>query len=360
MQLHDIIARLRGESLTTGLDIGHYSIKLVTIEHKRSGARRVVAADMEPLPEGAIVDNEIRNAGVLTTALNNLLDRAAPGGVRGELVVSVNWTSGILCDRISVRVDKGRNEDEAILQTAMSRSPFDDTDNVLDYEILNRKEDGTVEALVVAAKNNMLNNWASFFSNAGLKPTAIDVDAFAVCNTYFASMGEDAVDQSVAVFNMGEKKAHLSFIRSGVFQTARTVQSGTMDNAIQLVSRHVGLDIDACRLILQGKKKDGFDPDALATAMDYVCEEMSMGVEIALRYFSATDSSGRSTKVLLTGGGASLPGLAKMIGDRLSLDVQVLKPFESVEYDASLFADGNPDALANIYAPALGLAMRRF
>lgn len=361
MQLHDIKARLLGESQTTGLDVGHHSIKLVSVLHRRSGASRILVADMEPLPEGTLLENEIRDGNALTLALNNLLGRAFPAGMHGDLVVSVNWTSGILCDRISVKIDKNRNEDEVILQSAMSRSPFDDTDNVLDYEILQRREDGSVDALVVAAKNNMLNNWAIFYNNAGLKPTAIDIDAFAVCNTFFASsVGQDP-EQSVAIFNMGEKKAHLSYIRGGVFHTARTVQSGSVENAIHLMSRHMNIDANVCRAIIKGEKKDGFEPSALAAAMDYVCEEMSMGVEIALRYFSAADSSGKPIHILLTGGGASLPGLAKSMSERLSLEVGVLSPFECVEFDPAQLAGGsNLEGLQNIYASALGLAMRRF
>jgi len=363
LQLHDIIARLRGDTVTTGIDVGHYSIKLVTVEHSRSGANKLVAADLEVLPEGVVVDNEIRDSRALSEALSNLLTRAAPGGVRGDLVVSVNWTSGVLCDRVNVKLDKGRNEDEAILQSAMSRSPFDDTDNVLDYEILHRREDSSVEALVVAAKNNMLNNWASFFNIAGLKPVAIDIDAFAACNTYYSSpMSLQDPEQSVVLFNMGEKKAHLSFLRGGVFQTARVVQSGSFDNALQLVSRNLGLDTAACRAILQGKKKDGFDPAMLQGAMEYVCEEVSMGVEIALRYFSAMDASAKQMRVLLTGGGASLPGLAQKMSERLSMPVSLLQPFDSVDYDITLLdgIGGDLAAVQNIFAPALGLALRRF
>ena len=357
LQLHEFIGRLRGETLTTGLDVGHSGIKLVTVEHKRNGKCTVLAAGMEPLPEGAVVDNEIRDQRAVQDALSKLLDRTSMGSVRGDLVVSVNWTAGVLCDRIGVRVDKGRNEDEAILQTAMSRSPFDDTDNVLDYEILSR-QDGSVDALVVAAKNNMLNSWASFFSNAGFHPVAIDIDAFSLCNVYYHNASE--TDGSIAIFNMGEKKSHISFIRDGVFHAARAVQSGTVGGAIQLISRQLGVDSATCIAILQGKKKD-FDQSLLDTSMEYVCEEMSMGVEIALRYFSASDSTGSPVKVWLTGGGATLPGLAKLMSDRLSIDVQLMQPFANVDYDPEVIEGvGSHDSLLNLYAPALGLALRRF
>lgn len=358
MQLNDIIARLKGESLTTSIDVGHYAIKLVTVEHRRNGMLRVVAADSEQVPEGAIVDNEIRDERAVLSALANLLDRSAPGGVRGDLVVSVNWTAGVLCDRVSVKVDKNRSEDETILQAAMSRSPFDDTDNVLDYEILNRRDDGVVDTLVVAAKNNMLNNWASFFSKAGLKPVAIDIDAFAICNVFFKVYEGADPEQPVAIFNMGERKAHISYTRNGMFQAARAVQSGTMDNAMQQISRQISMEPAVCRAILMGKKKD-FDADQFNQALGYVCEEMSMGVEIAMRYFGNSDSANSGPpRIYLTGGGACLPGLAKHMSERLGLEVEVFDPFLGIEIDGG-YLPADP-ASRNTFTPALGLALRRF
>src|SRR5574344_2526415 len=72
----DFIARIRGERQTIGIDIGHYSIKVVRVHHGRGGSRRVVAADLERVPDGAVVDCEIKDPGKLLEALSRVMTRS--------------------------------------------------------------------------------------------------------------------------------------------------------------------------------------------------------------------------------------------------------------------------------------------
>ena len=55
-----LIAKIRGERVTVGIDVGHYSIKYVKVYHNSRGGKVVVDADLEPVPEGAIVNGEIQ------------------------------------------------------------------------------------------------------------------------------------------------------------------------------------------------------------------------------------------------------------------------------------------------------------
>ena len=56
-----LIAKIRGERETVGIDVGHYSIKYVKVYHNSRGGKVVVDADLEPVPEGAIVNGEIQH-----------------------------------------------------------------------------------------------------------------------------------------------------------------------------------------------------------------------------------------------------------------------------------------------------------
>ena len=181
-----LIARIRGERETIGIDVGHYSIKYVKVYHNSRGGRVVVEIDTEPVPEGAIVNGEIqRREGdeaptgpdgkkekdgyeLLSEALSKLMLRH-PRDPNTDLVACVNCgagAGGVLVDRLSVKVPKNGNEAAIILQTAQSRPPFDDQDNVIDYEVESREGD-EVKANVVAAKNALLDSWAQFFTSRG-------------------------------------------------------------------------------------------------------------------------------------------------------------------------------------------------
>jgi Tfp pilus assembly PilM family ATPase len=85
-----------------------------------------------------------------------------------------------------------------------------------------------------------------------------------------------------------------------------------------------------------------------------------MKVDTALRYFSSSDSYKKPSKILVTGGGANIIGLASFLADRLSLDAVQLDPFKSVQVDNNRFLGMDWNAAASTYAVALGLALRRF
>ena len=153
-----LIAKIRGERETVGIDVGHYSIKYVKVYHNSRGGKVVVDADIEPVPDGAIINGEIqRREGeavtgedgkkdkdgyeMLSEAISKLLIRH-PIEDSVDVVASVNCgagAGGVLVDHLSVKVPKNGNEAAIILQTAQSRPPFDDQDNVMDYEVESRE-----------------------------------------------------------------------------------------------------------------------------------------------------------------------------------------------------------------------------
>lgn len=84
-------------------------------------------------------------------------------------------------------------------------------------------------------------------------------------------------------------------------------------------------------------------------------------VEFGIRYFSTAEDSEPLTKILLGGGGACIPGLKAYIAERTGIETDTVNPFRYVECDSKVFGEsGLSLALSNIYAPALGLAMRKF
>lgn len=363
MALDSIIARIRGERQTIGIDIGHYSIKVVRVHHGRGGSRRVVAADMERVPDGAVVDCEIKDPGKLLEAMSKVMTRSFPESENADIVASVNWASGVLADRIGVKVPKNGNEDAIIIQTAQARPPFDDQDNVLDYQVIARAE-GEVKAMIVAAKNAMLNTWSNFFRDAGYHLSAIDVDIFGIVNAYLTTVPDEQAEQTVALFNIGEKKATIAFIMNGVFHSARTLTSGSMDSVVTLLSRHLGIDAAKCHAVFESgslASVEGFSEADVESAMQLAFEEVASAIEFGMRYFSSAESGNKPERILLCGGGASLPGLTAYIKQKTDIETATLNPFKRIASEPGVFGpNGISEALSNIYAPALGLAVRKF
>ncbi|WP_297699253.1 pilus assembly protein PilM [uncultured Fibrobacter sp.] len=377
-----LISKIRGMRETVGIDVGHFSIKYVKVLHGATGNKIVVDADLERVPDGAIVNGEIQvregdaptddkgqrekdGAELLSDALNKLLIRH-PIDDSCDVVASVNCgagAGGVLVDKIAVKVPKNGNEAAIILQTAQSRPPFDDQDNVLDYEVSSREND-ELKVNVVAAKSALLDSWAQFFSRRGVKLAALDVDIFGLLNAYVATVEDSEKDATVAVFNIGEKKMSVAFVQDGTFHSMRAMAGGSLDMVISKTCMNLGIDSDKCHEILSNgdlSVVDGFSEAEVEAALRLAYEDLMAQIDIGIRYFSSSEDSKPLNKILLGGGGAAAPGLKEFIAERSGYETDTINPFRLVPCDSKVFGEsGISVALSNIYAPALGLAMRKF
>lgn len=377
-----LLAKIRGERETVGIDVGHYSIKFVKVFHNSRGGKVVVDADLEPVPEGAIVNGEIQRRDgeaptgedgkkekdgyeLLSEAIAKLMLRH-PIDDSVEVVASVNCgagAGGVLVDRLSVKVPKNGNEAAIILQTAQSRPPFDDQDNVIDFEVESREGD-EVKANVVAAKNGLLDSWAQFFTMKGLRLSAMDVDIFGLVNSYMGTVSNEEAQKTVAIVNIGEKKMSIAFVQKGKFHSMRAMTGGSLDIVVAKLETHLGIDAAKCHEIFEKGDLsivDGFSEADVEETMKVAFEDLMSQIEFGIRYFSSSEDSEDLNKILLGGGGASIPGLKAYIAERTGIETDTINPFRYVECDSKVFGEGGISlALSNIYAPALGLAMRKF
>ena len=377
-----LISKIRGMRETVGIDVGHYSIKYVKVLHGASGNKIVLDADLERVPDGCIVNGEIQvregdaptdqdgkrekdGAELLAEAMAKLLIRH-PIDDSCEIVASVNCgagAGGVLVDRVSVKVPKNGNEAAIILQTAQSRPPFDDQDNVIDYEIYSREGDD-VKVNVVAAKSALLDSWAQFFNRRGLKLSALDVDIFGLLNAYVATVEDSEKDKTVAIFNIGEKKMSVAFVQDGQFHSMRAMAGGSLDMVISKTCMNLGIDSEKCHEILSKgdlSVVDGFSEAEVEAALRLAYEDLMAQIDIGIRYFSSSEDSKPLDKILLGGGGAAAPGLKEFIAEHSGIETDTVNPFRLVPCDSKVFGEGGLSiALSNIYAPALGLAMRKF
>ena len=377
-----LIAKIRGVRETVGIDVGHYSIKYVKVLHGANGNKIVLDADLERVPDGAIVNGEIQvregdaptdndgkrekdGAELLGEALNKLLIRH-PIDDSCDVVASVNCgagAGGVLVDKIAVKVPKNGNEAAIILQTAQSRPPFDDQDNVIDFEVSSR-ENEDVKVNVVAAKSALLDSWAQFFTRKGVRLAALDVDIFGLLNAYVATMEQKDADQTVAIFNVGEKKMSVAFVQDGTFHSMRAMAGGSLDMVVSKTCMNLGIDADKCHEILikdDLSVVDGFSEAEVEAALRLAYEDLMAQIDIGIRYFSSSEDSKPLNKILLGGGGAAIHGLKEFIEERSGIETDTVNPFRLVPCDSKVFGEsGLSIGLSNIYAPALGLAMRKF
>jgi type IV pilus assembly protein PilM len=89
-------------------------------------------------------------------------------------------------------------------------------------------------------------------------------------------------------------------------------------------------------------------------------EELAVGIERAAAFLqSSSRSAGGLSQLYTTGGGARIPGLNRVLADRLRLPVQLANPLERLRVAEGVFDTMNVDEVAPLLMLPVGLALRK-
>lgn len=344
------------EESTVGLDIGNYSLKLAKIRHMKNGGYFLEAVGIQELPPGTIEGSEVKNREALMTSVNTLINKCDPSIV--EVVISMSG-HGIISDRMTFKVESTDNAEELIIWEARQRSPFDVEDITLDYKILKRDlETQEVEAFVVASKNVIMQGYIDMLYDCGLKPIMVDVDAFAVTNTYLLSCGEQAEEGVVALIHIGHDLTSITFLKDGAYHSTRDISNaGAFFNTV--LQRNLGVTTEDASAIIKGRSNKSIDMDVLAQSIDFAAEELSAGIDLAFSYFKSSEKAESIDKIVLSGGGSYVPNIVPFLEKRHNTVVTVANPLAYVQYDPELFGAVNPQAISALLTVAVGLGLRK-
>lgn len=351
----NFLGKIRGYTSTAALDIGNHSLKLVKLRQVKGGYF-LEATGIKELPPGTIEGSEIKKRDVLIEAITTLVNQCDPSIV--EVVFSMSG-HGIISDKFTFKVNPNENAEELILWEAGQRSPFDVDDITLDYKILHRNnETNEIEVLLVAAKNQVMQNYIDLLYEAGLKPVIVDVDAFAI-NNCFALESEGLPPGGVAaLINVGHDLTNVTFIKDGVYHSARDISTAG-DFFNKTLQRNLGLSGDEAALFLKGRSTGSIDKTKLTQSIEYAAEELSSGIDLAFSYFKSSEKNDSIDKIVLSGGGAYIPHIVEFLEKRHSTTVQVSNPLAYVQFDPGLFGGMEPQSISALLTVAIGLALRK-
>lgn len=358
--MKNLLQSLTGMKKTTvGLDLGTYSIKLVRVHHNKNGEDFLEAAGMEELEPGTISQGKIKNTESFIDSVNTLVSRIDPG--IEDVAISVT-NKGTLLDRTTIKVEPGEDPEDTVLMKARQHSPFDADDISLDFRILSRDEDkGEVDVLIVAAKNQVMQKYIDTLYEAGLRPVLVDVESFALNNAYSLESQEETEYESVVLLDIGHESSSVTYIKEGIYQASRDFNTAG-ENFLKVLQRNLGVSPEDAFNLLRGAKEfvsKKVDDTMVKQAVEYAIEDLLEDLKMALSYFKGGGGSSGIEKVVLSGGGAYIPGLPDMLEDGLELPVQLSNPLNYIQYDPELFQDIRTEDVAGFFSVALGLALRR-
>lgn len=344
----------RRSKSTVGLDIGANSIKLVKLDHGKTGYA-VSAIGIRELPPESIVADEIRDREAVIFNIQSLIDQTDPR--IKDVVVSISG-HGVITDKFTIDKKSGPEAEQAILFETEQRAPFDVDDVTLDYHIIKEDEEiNKMDVLLVAARKEYLQMYLELIEDCGLRPVVVDDDAFAIYNAYETNYEIDA-SRVTALVNIGHDVTNITYLVDGLFNATRDVSAGTREIA-NAVQREFRLNPELTAKTIKGEMSESIDQDMLKATIISATEELISGVELAFSYFKSQAKVGTIDWIVLSGGGALVPYLPEFLQSKLNVPLEIANPLRNIDYDPELFQYLQPEKIAPLLSVAVGLAMRK-
>jgi type IV pilus assembly protein PilM len=338
-----------------GLDIGSSSVKMVELDGKMNNLN-LVSLGFENLPADTIIDGQIMELNVVSDVIQSVCSNHQVKA--SNVVTGVSGHSVILKNIVLPPMSREELE-ESIDWHAEEHIPYDLADVSLDYQVTAESQDST-NVLIAACKRERIDNIKQAIQLAGKTPVIIDVDTFALQNCYEVNYNPSD-DDVVTLLNIGASTMNVNIVKGtrSLFTRDITVGGSQFTDVLQ---RSLGLNFQQAEAVKRGVSDavEGIEEKSIEPLMNNVTEIVAMEIQKTFDFFRATTDDNETVvnKILISGGGSKLVGLAQELSLKLELPVEVLNPFRNIKVDNRKF---DPDYLSEIVpemAVAVGLAVR--
>jgi type IV pilus assembly protein PilM len=344
-------------STVVALDIGSSSLAGAEVKDGRA----LVKAAVEPLPEGVVVDGEVTDPAALATHIRRFWREAKFSGRSVRL--------GVANQRVVVRtvdipaLDDAAEQRATIEAAAFEQIPISPDQAILDYQSVDllEGEDGPrMRVVVVAAHREMVDALIGAVRRAGLRPSGIDLEAFALIRAFLPAVDDpEYTGTAQVVCHIGASMTNIVVAVDRVSQFTRLVGLGGVD-LTNAVADQTGLPApeaealkSACGLL--GELPEGADQPtvsrvrhALALAVRPLVQEIGRTID----FYRSQEFARPIDRLVLSGGTALCAGLDRYVQQALGIPVVVGDPLQNLARSADLGHD-----VASRAAVAVGLAL---
>lgn len=341
-----------------GLDIGSSAIKAVVLDVGRRGTR-LVHFGIEYLPQQAIVDGALMDRAAVVEALERLKGAL---GIGNRPVATAIAGHSVIVKKIQIAPMAREALAERIPGEAEQHIPFKRDEVDIDYQVVTPKNAaGAMEVILVAAKKDMIADYAQVIREAKLQPVIMDVAAFSVQNAFEAAYADVKMPGAVALVHLGSAITHVNVVSGGVSVFVRDVTVGGAAFTEELQRRlHISHD-EAEQLKVAAADPDAVrpPPPGFNEVMQEVSESTATKVQRSLDFFLASSPDIKLARVLLSGGSSKVSALAHEFEQRAKVPVEAMDPFRKITVDAAKLDPAFVRKHAGEAAVSVGLALRR-
>ncbi len=339
-----------------GVDISSTSVKLLELSVKSGNRYWVESYALIPLPEGSVVEKNILNPEAVGDALERAINLANTQSTAAAFAIP---TSMVITKTIEMDADMTDDEREVqIRMDAEQYIPFPLDEASLDFEVLSERlaNPNRVNVLLVATRLENIEARSEVLELANLTAKIADVESFAIENAYqvFSDTLPMGVN-TVGILDIGHTMTTLSVMQNNkVIYTREQVFGGKQ--LTQEIQNRYGLSFEeAGRAKKSRSLPDDYDVEVLEPYLDAVVQQAAR----SLQFFFSSSQFNEIDHILLAGGNANIPGLAKLLQQKLGYRVTIANPFLQMGFSPQIDIKKIEND-ASSFMVACGLALRSF
>ena len=337
-----------------GLDIGSRSIKAAEIvETKRGSALKNLG--IIDIAHGVIEEGTISDPESVAESIQQLWKSS--GIKENNVAVSIGGYS-VIVKKIIVQTMAEEQLQETIHFEAEQYIPFDISDVNLDFQILGESESNPnqMDVFLVAAKKEMVDDYINLINLAGLNACTIDVEAFALQNTFEANY--DTQKENIAIIDIGASKTSLNILKDNASVFMRDVSLGC-GQINQKIMSLIECSFEDAEQLKYGNKPDRLSPDDFKGIVSSVVADWCTEIRRALDFFYSTYPQDQIKRIVLSGGGANITEFRDLLAAEASANVEMINPFQNFHIENKRLDDAFIKQIAPQAAICMGLAMRK-
>ncbi len=339
-----------------GLDIGTSVVRAAELSFGRGGVT-LDRFGQVVLPDGAVRDGEVADETAVAESIKHLW--SATGFSHKRVVM------GVANQRVIVRQMDLPWMEEAELRSSLAFHvadflPIAVDASVLDFfpleELQNEQDERSLRGLLVAASQETVLANVRSAERAGLHVTSVDLTSFAVLRSMGAQT--DLTVGAEALIDIGARVTNVVVHSAGAPRFVRILLMGGQD-VTDAVAEHLGVPMDQAEGMKQHFAHYGSGDDleevsrtVATTAQDFVEE-----IRGSLDYFAASNPGPAVERIVLSGGGSKLEGLADRLAAATRLPVITGDPLWPLRVGRTGLDDDQLEFIKPLAAVPVGLAL---
>lgn len=340
-----------------GLDIGTTHVRAAEMQISGRGASAqatLLRYGEVALPPGAVRDGEVEDSATVSGALKRLWSDAK--------FTTRDVNIGVGNQRVVVReldlpwMPLPQLRDSLAFQV-QDLLPMSTDEALMDFYPTSELENATgkmMHGMLVAATRDTVRANVMAVEAAGLRPQLVDLNPFALLR---AIVRGDLVNRTVAVVDIGARISQVVITAGGMPQFVRILPTGGQ-NATDAIAGAMGISAPEAENI---KREVGIGfavgPElaAAAEAISGVVRPLIEAVRNTFVYYAGNHPGAGIDVVVLTGGGAHLPGFGQYLSSASRLPVTIGDPLASIRVAKSAHSEHLVQKSSTLVLP-IGLA----